>query len=138
MFKKIPPFFGLWSSLTLGLSMSITLLLTNVINIPLHPLMYIGYVVITTLIYGTFGLLYDLFLVPSFIKYKLLSTIAYWIIAYPVCRIPHELLTYKYLGYTIFTSDIITLISFIIFLGFLHGVTFGSLIIIFLRYWRIK
>jgi len=138
MFRKIPPFFGLWSSLTLGFSMSITLLLTHIINISLHPLTYVGYVVTTTLIYCILGFLYDLFLVSSFIKYKMLSTITYWIIAYPICRLPHELLTYKYLGYTIFTSDVLALISFIVFLGFLHGVAFGSLIIIFLKFWRIK
>jgi|GEM_PF-2090390 ABC-type antimicrobial peptide transport system permease subunit len=138
MFRKIPPFFGLWSSLTIGLSMSVTLLFTYIIKIPLHPLIYVGYVLITTLIYCFFGFLYDIFLVPLFIKYKIFSTIAYWIVVYPFCRLPHELLTYKYLGYSVFTSDILTLVTFITFFGFLHGVVFGSLIIVFLKHWKMS
>lgn len=132
----IPPFFGLWSSLIMGLSISSSLLLTQIINIPLHPLTYIGYVVITTSIYAFFGFLFDLLLVPLFAKYKMFSTIAYWILAYPVCRLPHEILTYNHLNYTIFTSEISTLITYIVFHGFSHGVVFGALIILFLRMWR--
>lgn len=132
----IPPFFGLWSSLIMGLSISSSLLLTQIINIQLHPLMYVGYVVITTSIYAFFGFLFDLLLVPLFVKYKIFSTIAYWILAYPICRLPHEILTYSYLNYTIFASETLTLLIYIVFHGFSHGVVFGALIILFLRIWH--
>lgn len=115
--------------------MSMSLLFAYIINIPLHPLVYVGYVVVTTLLYAFFGFLFDLLMVPLFARYKIFSAMVYWIPAYPICRLPHELLTYTHFGYTIFASDILSLIVYLVFFGSLHGVIFGVLVVTFLRSW---
>lgn len=120
----------------MGAPLAVLSLATYFISLGLSLLQYLGYVAAATMPYAIFGFIYDLFMVPSFIRYRFLSTIAYWIAVYPICRLPHELFMHAYYGYTIFSSfDVISLTAYIVFHGFIHGVVFGALIMMFLRLW---